>query len=335
MFRGIFNRQGNERSEPVAPDSGLGDRLLDAAAEGELFNERAPQAEPSMPQPTFTDAPPRQQAAPQPQQPSQPTQPQPQQAQAVYVPQGYETPAQLQGRLEDAKRRKQALIERLRTATSNDPQTNRYAQQTGTNENGQPVYGMNQVAYENDRITLSTIDDEIREVDWKMRDARDASSQIVHQVQQSAETYLNARMSLQSFRLAKKYHKPVVDVYVRHVRTLLSNGHLTDPRNLSPQNLASTFEGIFNAAVGEVMANMDTGDAVKPQGIQDPDMVKPGQRGDGIPDDDMADWPEESKLMMAAFNRHKEKTSGTLAQARLAEKQAAEKRARQQQMGGE
>jgi len=334
MFRNIFgNRQRDEQDAPVEPNAGLGNAMMGAFEEGLLNEEpdeeqaqQRPQRPPQEPQQPQEQAPaPQQQFPPQQQQ---------QQAQSVFIPEDYETPAALRGRMDEAKQRKQQLFAKLRTAQSSDPNENRYARQTGTDENGQPAYGMDQVAFSNDQMQMSVIDDEIREIDWKLRDARDQASSIVYQVQQVAENFLNQKMQSPRLRVAKKHQQKVVAAYARNVRTLISEGYLTNPQNLNPGSLQGTLESVFNASVGEVMSNIDPDEQRRPVGQEEDDLLKPGQlAGQEDPDDFRKDFTDEDNRMWDAYIRNKGKTTGTLADVKAAEKKAAQKRQQQQQQG--
>ena len=60
-------------------------------------------------------------------------------------------------------------------------------------------------------------------------------------------------------------------------------------------------------------------------------MVKPGASPDGPNEDDFRrDFTDEDNLMYDAYLRNKQKTSGTLADVRLAQKKAAQKAAQRQ-----
>lgn len=359
MFKGIFGgrQEGKEESKGKPDDNPatIGDIFYDAAveaaqrdaAQGNLGpNSTVPQPQrefPAIDSDVFLNEDPgTQRPAGQPHQPGQPhvsgqaqggfqQQPQQQQQQfqqpaqqpQVFIPQGYQTPSQLRSKYERLKENRNKIAARLRAASESDPTKNPYATQGA---NGQVTFDQNR--HNRDQLDYSAIDSDMREVWSQITEAERSAGEVTDQVRRAANQYFQQQFA--GRKASQELQRLTGTLFARHVTQLIRSGFLLNPDNLTSQVLDSHFRNVFYAALGEATAQ--TGANLGPQGSGRPFGQAESDPERQDQDDPYADWPEESRKLMAAFHRSQGTKPKTLAeQARL---EREKQNPPQQQNGG-
>lgn len=252
----------------------------------------------------------------------------------VFIPQDYKSPTSI--RQEQSALRNEAgmIRDRLRTVQAKNAEQNAYAIRGANGE-----YELDTMRYEGDKLELSRVEDQIRELEWQREDSNRRSGEISTQVYNAARQFFESRMG--QTNLARKYQEATARAFGENIDKLVNGGFLMTRENLSPNTLLATFNSVFDASLGSAVRTVGIGTDAQSRPNRGTGQIPTGANEDDDPDagagqpvDDMADWPDESRRMFEAFERSEETRDGVLADKMRERAKKEKERALQRQRDG-
>lgn len=218
-----------------------------------------------------------------------------------FVPEDYQAPSSLRSKRDNLVVRYKALNAKLAKARNRETGKNPYAY-VDENNNVQ----IDSIAYNDDMRELNAIKMEIDEVNERLRESQETTQRGLQGVRQYARDFFLRNEQ----HLDKDLRASARAAFSRYFNDLVTGGHFENPRMLEANALEQALSNLLKAAIGDAVMTARTQQRgkPKPQGTVEDD-VEP----EGSEDDEFADWPEESRKMFAAFERHSSVHSGTLA----------------------